>query len=391
MTGASRGAVAERPALRLLLASAIPDDVNSGMGRWTHEVAAALEQAGHSVTLWFADDLPRWARVGRAQFLTAPAACARMLARQRTAIDVAVVHEPLALWAALARRMGASLPPLVCMCHNVESKVFSVMRAAARRGQARLPSLSTVSTPLLRIPQSNGAIRLADAVACISREDAAWIQGRVRRKSGAVFTVPNGIRRDDLRHREPRPRGAVALFVGGWLDVKGRRVLPPLWQAVARRRPDARLLLAGTGVEPCRVLEDFPADVRDTVTVVPGRLDRRGVQRCQDEADLLLAPSLSEGAPLALLEAMAAGMPVVATRVGGIPDIVTDGSDGLLFDPACPPDGAAQVLALLDDASLGTALGASARRTAEGFTWTRTAEGMLAAAYAARDARRGHP
>jgi glycosyltransferase involved in cell wall biosynthesis len=391
MTGASHGAAADRPGLRLLLASAIPDDVNSGMGRWTHEVGAALEQAGHSVTLWFADDLPRWARVGRAQFLTAPAAFARMLARRRTAIDVAVVHEPLALWAALARRAGASLPPLVCMCHNVESKVFSVMRAAARRGQARLPGVSTVSTPLLRIPQSDGAIRLADAVACISREDAEWIRGRVRRRSGPVFTVPNGIRSDDLRHRGPRSGGAVALFVGGWLDVKGRRVLPPLWQAVARRMRDARLMLAGTGVEPSIVLADFPPDVRDTVTVVPGRLDRRGVQRCQDEADLLLVPSLSEGAPLALLEAMAAGMPVVATRVGGIPDIVTDGSDGLLFDPARPDEGAAHVLAVFSNAVLATALGASARRTAEGFTWKRTAEGLLAAAYSARDTRRGQP
>lgn len=391
MTGAADGAVPERPALKLLLASAIPDDVSSGMGRWTHEVGAALEQAGHSLTLWFADDLPRWARVGRAQFLTAPAAFARMLARRRTAIDVAVVHEPLALWAAVARRAGAGLPPVVCMCHNVESKVFSVMRAAARRGQAHVPSRSILSTTLLRLPQSDNSIRLSDAVVCLSSEDSDWIRVRLGRADERVFVVSNGIRSEELRRRPARARGVRVLFVGGWLDVKGRRVLPPLWQSVARRRPDARLLLAGTGVEPSQALGDFPPDVRDTVTVVPGRLDRRGVQRCQDEADLLLVPSLSEGAPLALLEAMAAGMPVVATRVGGIPDIVTDGSNGLLFDPASPLDGAAHVLALLDDASLATALGASARRTAEGFSWKRTAEGLLAAAYAALDARRGRP
>jgi glycosyltransferase involved in cell wall biosynthesis len=74
-----------------------------------------------------------------------------------------------------------------------------------------------------------------------------------------------------------------------------------------------------------------------------------------------------------------------------MPDIVTDESDGLLFDPACPLDGAARVLARWMTLRPGTALGASARRAAEGFSWERAAEGLLAAACSARTARHGRP
>ncbi|MDO8599244.1 MAG: glycosyltransferase, partial [bacterium] len=73
--------------------------------------------------------------------------------------------------------------------------------------------------------------------------------------------------------------------------------------------------------------------------VVRGRLDSDGVQRAIAEVDVLVVPSLcAENQPSAILEAFAAGVPVVASRVGGIPELVRDGETGFLTDPGSVED-----------------------------------------------------
>jgi glycosyltransferase involved in cell wall biosynthesis len=79
-------------------------------------------------------------------------------------------------------------------------------------------------------------------------------------------------------------------------------------------------------------------------------------------ANVFVLPSLSEGSPNALLEAMACGLPVVATRVGGVPEIATDGATALLVPPKDPLSLARAIDRLLDDVDLGAALGTAARR-----------------------------
>ncbi|MDQ2766608.1 MAG: glycosyltransferase family 4 protein, partial [Gemmatimonadota bacterium] len=80
--------------------------------------------------------------------------------------------------------------------------------------------------------------------------------------------------------------------------------------------------------------------------------------------DLFTMPSLSEGLPLALVEAMSFGLPVVVTRVGGVPEVVTDGVEGFLVPPSDPSALAAALDALLDDAPRRQQMGAAARTRA---------------------------
>jgi glycosyltransferase involved in cell wall biosynthesis len=96
--------------------------------------------------------------------------------------------------------------------------------------------------------------------------------------------------------------------------------------------------------------------------------------------DVFLMPSLTEGSPLSLLEAMAAGVPVVAARAGGIPDVVTHGVDGLLFDVMDAPAGAAEVCSLLQDPELAGRLGQAGQRRVSALTWRAAAEAVDAAA-----------
>jgi glycosyltransferase involved in cell wall biosynthesis len=82
-----------------------------------------------------------------------------------------------------------------------------------------------------------------------------------------------------------------------------------------------------------------------------------------DEADLFLLPSHAEGLPVSMLEAMAAGLPVIVTPVGGIPEAIQDGRNGLLAQPRNPEELAAAIRRLLTDEGLRSRLGQRARQT----------------------------
>ncbi len=379
--------------MRILLASFVPDSRTTGMGRWSHAVAVALEARGHAVTLWFAGDFPVARRTGRAAFLVHPLAIAARLVRRRRDFDAVVLHEPSGLWYGVLRRLWRSLPPLVAMCHNVEAKVFEVMGIAARRGFATRTPWAPWSAMLLRLPQSRGAVRLADAVVCLSSEDREFLTQVVRVRPGRVTLMLNGVA---PAPSVAGPLGAPArnpgagrrvLFVGGWLDVKGRRLLPLLWSSVRAAVPDATLTLAGVHTYPAAVAAEFPDADRPSLTVIPSVRSDEELRSLYASHDALVVPSLSEGSPLTLLEALAAGLPVVAADVGGVRDLVKDERDALLFRFLGAGEGARQLVRVLTDPALAARLGAAGLERSRALTWDGAAaalEGAIAAAITTR-------
>jgi glycosyltransferase involved in cell wall biosynthesis len=150
-------------------------------------------------------------------------------------------------------------------------------------------------------------------------------------------------------------------------------------EAIGRLRsahPGLRLVIVGDGA--CRAdIERLAEPLGDAVVLAGFRDD---VMAVLDAADVLLHPSHIEAFPTALLEAMAASVPIVATAVGGIPEIVSDGVDGVLVEP--PPDAGrvAEALgALLDDEERRRRLAAAGRAHFESdFTLDRWLEGTRA-------------
>jgi glycosyltransferase involved in cell wall biosynthesis len=118
---------------------------------------------------------------------------------------------------------------------------------------------------------------------------------------------------------------------------------------------------------------------------------RRDVPQLLPGLDAVVFSSLREGLSMAMLEAMAAGVPVVATAVGGTPELITHGVTGLLVPPGRPEDLANALVSLLDDASAAETLrGAARRRVEERFSVARMIEAHEAL-YAETPARRGRP
>jgi glycosyltransferase involved in cell wall biosynthesis len=132
----------------------------------------------------------------------------------------------------------------------------------------------------------------------------------------------------------------------------------------------------------CRLLRQTRSDLELVVTFdPPGRIDEftRSVGWCSQAelprhyhaADICLVPTIAqEGLSRTSVEAMASGIPVVASRIGGLPFTVNDDGTGLLFEPGDPADLARQIIRLLDDPALRDRMGAAGRqRFEEEFTW----------------------
>lgn len=158
-------------------------------------------------------------------------------------------------------------------------------------------------------------------------------------------------RPDAFRSRENLPQGRIVLFVGLLVPIKGVEFLVDAWAELRRRkklRETDRLVLLGNGPER-NALELKTADAKlgDTIQFA-GTVSQAQVAQWIRTAHLLCLPSRNEGTPNVIIEALACGVPVVASRVGGIPDLIRDGENGLLVPPADSPALADAIESALD-------------------------------------------
>jgi glycosyltransferase involved in cell wall biosynthesis len=212
------------------------------------------------------------------------------------------------------------------------------------------------------------AFRVADAVMVNSR----WLRERCIREdkvtADKVYVVHNGVNLpafDAAGRADPGvPAGRPGIAVIANLHPSKGHL--DLIEAIARVRPEFReLLVLCAGEGPMRpVLEQQIAfhGLRDTVLLLG---HRRDVPALLARAQIACAPSHQEGLSSAIVEAMAAALPVVATEAGGTPELVHEGETGLLVPPRNPAALAERLLALLRDPQRARALGAAGRQRVE--------------------------
>jgi glycosyltransferase involved in cell wall biosynthesis len=173
---------------------------------------------------------------------------------------------------------------------------------------------------------------------------------------------------------KPLPAKPQALFVGVLERYKNVDGLADAWREVAARAPDASLRIVGRGA--------LHEEVERLIAEVPGRttwqehLSQPEVSAALDESTCLVLPSRSEGMGRVIVEAFCRARPVVATRVGGIPDLVEDEVNGLLVEPENTAALADALVRVLTDADLARRLAEGARGSAS--LWTSSAEEFAA-------------
>lgn len=266
----------------------------------------------------------------------------------------------------------------VDLAHSHEFTMAVYGAAAARR--TGIPHLITMhggtawSTRLRRRIAMRWAFRASSGLVAVSVPTRLHLK-RVLGASRRIEVVSNGVpRREGDRERLRRElvvgdKEALIVAVGNLYPVKGHAAL---LHALAGTGPGQpwRLAIAGRGDEDesLRALA-VEKGVEDRVHLLGYRADIADILAA---ADIFAMPSLSEGLPLALIEAMFAGRAIVASKVGGIPDAVKDGHEGLLV-PAGDEEALGTALQrLLSNPVMRTALGAAAQRRAEAeFTTAR--------------------
>jgi len=141
--------------------------------------------------------------------------------------------------------------------------------------------------------------------------------------------------------------------------------------------PDAKLVIAGSGREEDNLSRQIKGlNITDSVFMV-GKLAKEKVAQLMAAANVFVLPSKMESFGLSLLEASAAGVPVVCANAGGVPEVFQDGFNGLLYPPGDDDAMAKAIIRLLQDRELAKKISANAVETASRFTWERTAEQTL--------------
>lgn len=192
--------------------------------------------------------------------------------------------------------------------------------------------------------------------------------------------IPSGVDIEALRSRLPSRQQARSqlgwddgdlfiLGVGRLVSVKGFDVAVDAMAQVIKMVPNAHLILFGDGPERSKLVSlAREKGIGDRLTITGVSED---VSAYLAAADLFVAPSRNEGMGRSIVEAMSAGLPVVASQVGGIPSVITDGECGRLV-PSENPDALAGALTeLLKDSSLRTAQGELGKKRAELFSLQR--------------------
>lgn len=335
-------------------------------------LARAFAARGHALEIAGPADVGAGGIDARLYPLVLPIIVRRWL-RQRTDLDAVIFHSYTG-WLCPRRLACRS----VIDFHGFEPLYFEAQAAEAARAGRPLSSRYRVAYGTLMPWMLRRACRRAALVTCLnSREREALIDGAyapaervVQRTFGAPAHYP--------APHVYRPRATALVAIMQWLPTKGTRYLIEAFTALARRHADLRLRVAGTLRSETDVRAAFPDDVRGRVDVVPSfaRADQAAML---GEADIFVHASVYEGIGLAILDAMASGIPVVTTRTGVAIDYLDDGRDGVIVPVADAAAIVAAVEGLLDDPSRRAALGTSGRRRVEAIS-----EADANAAYAAR-------
>jgi len=363
--------------LKILIAIGVLRQREAGAAGVVFNHAEQLEKLGHQVDCWFFDDIlpsPRWpARFRDLEFAIAVSSRIRRQPRQ---YDVVNLHAPWGCVYGLSRKWFPSveLPPYVFTMQGSEERFARAMKLEHQKGRtANFAWKNRIWHRLYHQNLYDLSISTANYGAVANRE--GWVLSELKygHPPGRIWYVPNGVNENFFLPRQSADAPANRLlYVGTWLDRKGIRYLADAFVALAARSPEVQLTIAGCIIPEEQVKAHFPAEIHNRISVLPF-LARDAMPALYAAHDIFVFPSLVEGMPLTLLEAMAGAMPVVTTNTCGMSDLIDNEKNGLLVPAADAAALGKAIDRLRNSPELRRTLGLRAQESARQYTWDRIA------------------
>jgi len=355
--------------MRIVQISPYSWDAPGGVQTHVRELALHLGARGHDVLVLAPGDRRRARQgvriVGRAVRLPVNGSVAPICLSPRSALvvrtalrefapDVIHAHEPLNPGTSMLGVWLANAPVVATFHANVPR---GNLQSAAYGAMARMlrPIWDRIDTRI--------------AVSEAARHSVCSRMGKPD-EDDEVHIVPNGSDVQVFASALPAalPAGRKLLFVGRLETRKGFPVAVRAFAHLARDYPDLRLVVVGDGADRDAVRE-LDADARSRVHMA-GRVSAKALPTFHRASDIFLAPATgSESFGIVLVEAMAAGLPVVASDIPGYREVTRHNLEGVLVPPGDSGELARAVRRLLDDPSLARSLGSSGAIRARLFDW----------------------
>ena len=223
------------------------------------------------------------------------------------------------------------------------------------------------------------ALQRCDRVIALTKLEAMYLETSLLLDRQKVAIIPNGV---DLETFNPgamrRAARRTVLFVGRLSEEKGVFDLLRAVPLVLKKVPDAVFMLVGDDGETQACLSRLARNLKiDSKVSICGPLFGSELVEAYRSAQLLVAPSIYETFGLSILEGMAVGLPIVASCVGGIPELVQDMVNGILVQPSDPEKLAEAVIRLLSNQELATKISQNNIAKAQSYSWERIAMSVL--------------
>jgi N-acetyl-alpha-D-glucosaminyl L-malate synthase BshA len=218
-------------------------------------------------------------------------------------------------------------------------------------------------------------LKNADAVIALTEDMKRKMQKIYDRN---VFVIPNGIDlerfnnlpKETLRKRwKIKDEDEIITFVGTLRPIKGVEYLIRAMKIVRQKSTGARLMLVGDGEEREKLEKLVKELILEEYVRFIGKVQNEKVPEYMVASDIFILPSLSEGFPVTVLEAMASGLPIIVTRVRGLQEIIKDGENGFLVEPKNPEQIAEKVLMLLEDDELRERISRNNKKRVKDYSW----------------------
>ncbi|MBN1586824.1 MAG: glycosyltransferase [Candidatus Omnitrophica bacterium] len=231
--------------------------------------------------------------------------------------------------------------------------------------------------------------RDADALVTVSESHKAFLIDQYALEPAKVHVIPCGIDAAKFfQHQRQLPSTPVILTVGRLHSVKNQAVLLDACRILRAQGLEFRCFLIGEGPEKDALSEQIRAlDLSDTVELL-GSKTQEDIARLLSQSTVFALPSQTETLGVALIEAMASGVPAVASRAGALPEIIEEHVNGYLVEPGNAEQLAGALKKLLEDRELNQIMGNNARRAVAGKLDSQTSANKLARLWASFAASR---